>query len=60
MKQHELDELKKGVKAILAYKPTIAFRQPKNPLAKKELERRWRMVSLHPKKRLVFFGAISI
>ncbi len=50
MKQHELDELKKGVKTILAYKPKTAFCQLKSPPAKKELECRRRMVSPHPKK----------
>ncbi len=37
MKQHELDELKKGVKTILAYKPKTLFRQSKKPPAKKGL-----------------------
>ncbi len=50
MKQHDLDELKKGVKTILAYKPKTAYRQPQKPPAKTQLNRRFRMVSLHLKK----------
>ena len=53
MKQHDLDELKKGVKTILAYKPKTAYCQPQNSPAKTQLNRRFRMVSSHPKKRLV-------
>ena len=56
MKQHDLDELKKGVKTILVYKPKTAYRQPHNPPAKTQLNRRFRMVSSHPTKWLVFCG----
>ncbi len=44
MKQHDLDELKKGVKTIWAYKPKTAYHHPQNPPAKTQLNRRFRMV----------------
>ncbi len=39
MKQHDLDELKKGVKTILAYKLKTAYRQPQKPPVKTQLNR---------------------
>ncbi len=53
MKQHDLDELKKGVKTILAYKPKTAYRQPQKTPATTQLNRQFRMVSPHLKKWLV-------
>ncbi len=60
MKQHDLDELKKGVKTIWAYKPKMAYHQPQKPPAKTQLNRRFRMVLPHSKKGLVLFVAIKI